>query len=316
LKKGGILSYILPESILNVKAHGDIRKRIVNDTSILKIVYLDRAFKNVFTPVVRLDLQNQTPSHANNIEIQNGKSFKVKQSSFAENINLEFHINIDGEDKVILDKIFSQNYQTLAGHAEWALGIVTGDNAKYLTRERMSGYEGILTGKEVSKFVYLPPKQFIRYEPERFQQVAPEYKYRVKEKLIYRFISKELVFSYDDKQLLTLNSANIVIPNTEKYPIKVILGLFNSSLYQYIFQKKYSSIKVLKGHIEAMPLPNWRENIMSRIIELVDNLLDTTIDESVRLSLFQELDLFIMLQWGLTKEEVVFIAKKLGSRRD
>jgi hypothetical protein len=57
--------------------------------------------------------------------------------------------------------------------------------------------------------------------------------------LIYRFISKYLVFAYDDKQKLTLNSANIVIPKTDDYPIKVIAALFNSSLYQFIFQKKF-----------------------------------------------------------------------------
>lgn len=311
LKDDGILSYILPESFLNVKIHGDIRRRILIDTSILKIAYLNRAFKNVFSPVIRLDIQKRIPSSANMIDIQNGKEFKVKQSGFLENSNLEFHINIDREDKLILDKVFSQKYHTLTGQAEWALGIVTGDNSKYLSTEKLPGYEGVITGKEVSKFSHCSPKQFIKYEPDKFQQVAPECKYRAKEKLIYRFISKELVISYDSKQLLTLNSANILIPKIDKYPIKFILGLFNSSLYQYIFQKKFNSIKVLRSHIEALPLPNWYGKEVSKITSLVDDILVTANNDTQRHQLLDELDNFIMSHWGLTKNEIDFVVKSL-----
>ncbi len=311
LKDDGILSYVLPESFLNVKIHGDIRRRMLINTSILKIAYLDRVFKNVFSPVIRLDIQKRTSSASSMIDIQNGKEFKVKQSSFLENSNLEFHINIDREDKLILDKVFSKKYHTLTGQAEWALGIVTGDNSKYLSMEKLPGYEGVITGKDVSKFSHCSPKQFIKFEPDRFQQVAPECKYRAKEKLIYRFISKELVFSYDSKQSLTLNSANILIPKIDKYPIKFILGLFNSSLYQYIFQKKFSSIKVLRSYIEALPLPDWHEKEISKITSLVDDILVTVDNDTRRHQLLDELDNFIMSHWGLIKNEIDFVVKSL-----
>jgi len=284
--------------------------------SVLKITHLSRAFKNVFTPAIRLDIRNSHSLKTNTINIRNSKEFVVEQRSFMENNNFEFHINIDGEDKLILDKIFSQKHRTLAGQAEWALGIVTGDNAKYLSNERLPGYESILTGKEVSKFVHCPPRQFIKYEPEKLQQVAPESKYRAKEKLIYRFISKELVFSYDNKQLLTLNSANILIPKTDHYPIKFILGLFNSSLYQYIFQKKFSSIKVLRNHIEVLPLPTWREKEIARISALVDDMFIFAGDVDQSSCLFQEMDHFIMSHWGLSEEEMDFIAKSIRSKED
>ena len=310
LKNKGILSYVLPESILNVKIHGDIRKMMLSGASILKIAYLNRAFKNVFTPVIRLDIQNSRPSAANEIVIRNGKDFKVKQDCFAGNGNFEFHISIDREDKIILDKVFSREHHTLAGQAEWALGIVTGDNAKYLSGEKLPGYEGVLTGKEVLKFVYCLPRRFIKYEPEKFQQVAPESKYRAKEKLVYRFISKELVFSYDNKQMLTLNSANILIPKADKYPIKVILGLFNSSLYQYIFKKKYNSIKVLRGHIESLPLPDWDDEEIAGVKKLVDNVHAAN-DDSRRNQLLNEIDYFVVSHWGLTKKDSDFMLKSL-----
>ena len=122
-------------------------------------------------------------------------------------------------------------------------------------------------------------------------------KYRAKEKLIYRFISKYLVFAYDDEQKLTLNSANIVIPKVPSYPIKVVAALLNSSLYQFIFQKKFSSIKVLRNHIEQMPLPLWDEEVFNNIVKLVDEVRNNKIE-------FEILDNYIMMQYNLSTKEI------------
>ena len=52
-----LVSFVLPESILNVRIHKDIREIILKTAQIKKVIYLNRIFKNVFTPVVRLDLE-------------------------------------------------------------------------------------------------------------------------------------------------------------------------------------------------------------------------------------------------------------------
>lgn len=146
------------------------------------------------------------------------------------------------------------------------------------------------------------PSGFIQFTPKKFQQVAPTEKYRVPEKLIYRFISKYLIFAYDNKQQLTLNSANIVIPKISGYPIKVIAALFNSTLYQFIFQKKFSSIKVLRSHIEQMPLPLWDKKTFSEIIRMVDGIIEDKGD-------FKELDNYIMEKFNLSSKEKNYIKK-------
>ncbi|MEK6646743.1 MAG: TaqI-like C-terminal specificity domain-containing protein, partial [Candidatus Firestonebacteria bacterium] len=136
----------------------------------------------------------------------------------------------------------------------------------------------------------------------KFQQVAPTEKYRTKEKLVYRFISKYLVFAYDDKQKLTLNSANIVIPKIPDYPIKVIASLLNSSLYQFIFQKKFSSIKVLRSHIEQMPLPLWDKKTFSEIAKMAGEIIKNK-------GSFEELDNYIMEKFAFSSKEKNYIKK-------
>jgi len=299
LRDDGTLSFILPESILNVKTHKDIREIILKNTHIQKVSYLNRVFKNVFTPVIRLDLKKSKKEN-NQIEIRkDGEAYTAKQSKWKNNQDFVFDIHANGVDTAIIDKIFNVHHTTLAGQADWALGIVTGNNKAYIVSDKQKDFEEIYKGKDIEKLALSNPSNYIKFTPEKFQQVAPIEKYRAKEKLIYRFISKYLVFAYDDKQKLTLNSANVVIPKIPNYPIKVIAALLNSSPYQLIFQKKFSSIKVLRNHIEQMPLPLWDKEIFDKIIKLAD--------EAIENNKFEKLDDYIMSQYSLSSEEISYI---------
>lgn len=304
LSDSGTLSFILPEAILNVKIHRDIRQIILKQTQIKKIIYLNRVFKNVFTPVIRMDLKrickkslitkNQTI-----IENQN-KKYKVQSTKWINNHHFIFNIHANKMDYEIIDKVYKVKHTTLKNKAVWALGIVTGNNDAFMTNKNQYGFEPIYRGRDVKRFVLDKPSCYIQFNPDKFQQVASEFKYRSKEKLIYKFISRKMIFAYDDCQSLTLNSANIVIPCISNYPIKAIAALLNSSVYQLIFQKKYSSIKVLRSHIEEMPLPLWDIQILSHITKLVDKVITSSHH-------FSELDDYIMSHFMFSQTEKKYI---------
>lgn len=311
LKKGGFLSFILPESLLNVKVHRDIRSVIVQETTIKEIKYLNRVFKNVFTPVIKLNLQNRK-AVSNEFTAQNADTIcTIDQARLKCNSDFTFDVFTNSLDITILDKVYSLDHVTLAKNAEWALGVVTGNNKEYLFNRKIEGSEPILTGKNIKKFVAAEPDNFIQFEPEKFQQVAPEYKFRAKEKLIYKFISKELVFCYDDKQTLTLNSANILIPQVENYSIKTILALFNSTLYQFLFQKKFNTFKVLRGDLEKLPLPLLKESYHRRIEKFVDELLSKNSFCENRATVFQKLDSYIMDIFDTNEQEKEYIKESV-----
>ena len=117
------------------------------------------------------------------------------------------------------------------------------------------------------------PRSFVHFTPSAFQQVAQERFFRVPEKLIYKFISKKLVFAYDDKQCLTLNSANILIPSIPGMSIKTVLAFLNSEVFQYIFKKKFSTHKVLRGDLEKLPFPWIDIEIQNTLERLVSSAL-------------------------------------------
>ena len=271
LKEGGVLSFVLPESILNVKIHSDIRKYIISNYHISRIEQKKKIFKNVFSPAAVIDIRNT--ENNDEVEILNlSENFRISSDRFSSNSNYIFDINVDPLDEKIISKIYSLKHTTLKGNATWALGIVTGNNPYYIKDKKDRWNEPIIKGKDISPFKITPPDTFIKFEPERFQQTAEASFYRCGEKLIYKYISNRLIFACDRNQRLTLNSVNILIPQIDGVDMKVIMALFNSELYQYIFQKKFSSVKVLRNHIEELPVPELSGFQYQSIISMVEDI--------------------------------------------
>lgn len=306
LKKGGELVYILPESFLYVRKHNDIRRYLLKNASIVAIYHLGRIFKGVFSPVIRLDIKKEILPNNKIFSKDNYGEYTTKQSLLLEGESYKFNVFLSEQDRDIIEKIYAMPHISLKNNALWGLGIVTGDNKKYITNRRMNNKEPIVKGSDVNKYTLSKIKNFISFEPNKFQQVAPIDIYRIEEKLIYKFISKKLIFAYDNKGLLTLNSANILIPQIKDYPIKTILALLNSSLYQYLFQKEFNTIKILRGDLEKMPLPILNSEQHLFIEEKVNQILqgDNNIDE-----LLDTVDNFIMDIFNLTITEKLFINK-------
>jgi len=185
-----------------------------------------------------------------------------------------FSFRMTDEEYRVLEKIKNSiPVCYLADHADFALGIVTGNNKKFLSAEKTENSEMVLKGTDICKYHINPVKQYLRFEPEQFQQVAPLEIYRAPEKLLYRFISNQLVVAYDDRQMLSLNSCNIVIPKIDGMQIKYILAILNSSVSQFVYQKEFHSIKVLRAHMEHIPIPRVGKAIQNEIIAMTEPLI-------------------------------------------
>lgn len=310
LKDDGVLSFVLPEAMLNVNVHKDIRQYILNTTQILKISLLGRAFKKVFTPVIRIDLRKTLVELNHQVIISNSqKDYQIPQTMFQKDTTKIFNAFADDTSIKIINKMYDMPHTTLEKKAEWALGIVTGDNQKHLKDNSSDNAEPIIRGKEVDAFKIKAPQKYIHFVSEQLQQIAPESKYRTSEKLVYRFISRNLVFAYDNQKKLTLNSANVLIPQIPNYPIKTVLALFNSSAYQFLYRKRFNSIKILRGHLEKLPIPMLDKIMHKKIQVYVDALLK--IEPSEATLLHKQLDDLVLSIFSFTQAEKTYIESQL-----
>ena len=115
--------------------------------------------------------------------------------------------------------------------------------------------------------------RYIKYNRADFQQCAKDEFYRAKEKLVYKFVSSHLCFTYDNKQRLFLNSANILIPEVEGMSVKTVLAFLNSSLFNFLYVKRFNDLKILKGNLSTLPFPKITAEQDEKLSALVDSAL-------------------------------------------
>ncbi|MDR0485414.1 MAG: N-6 DNA methylase, partial [Elusimicrobiota bacterium] len=250
LKENALLRFLLPQSFLNIKTHSDIRAFLLENYKIEKITFYSDSFNGVVTKFIDIAVRKSKPGTAVFFSAKN-KTIEVPISSWKMNSNYVFSMQ-SGIDLEILDLVYKRNFASLKDSV-WALGIVTGNNREKLSAVWKEGWEAIWTGKEIRQYSLLPNRTFIFYNRADFQQVAKDEIYRSPQKLVYKFISDRLIFAYDDKKRLFLNSANILLPKIKGMGAKTVLLFLNSELFQFVYKQKFSDIKILRGNLSELP---------------------------------------------------------------
>jgi len=266
LRSDGTLSFLLPEAFLNVKTHRDIREDLVKNCSFSHVVFLGRIFSKVQTPVIRVDIRKVKTTAKTAVQRGN-RIYSVDSSRFSRNPDCIYDLNMTDRDSGILSRVFSHRHSTLKNNSVWILGVVSGNNRRFISDMASENAYPIVSGKDISPFRIEKPERFIAFDRDVLQQSAPLEQYRLKPKIIYRFITGKPVFALDREGYITLNSANSFHPETEVEP-EIIAALFNSSLYRFILKKKFNSIKVLRSHLEYLPIPDMREPEKEELLEL------------------------------------------------
>lgn len=305
LNKDGIQHFLLPSSVLKIKVHADLRRFVTHETRMMGLKCYRERFKGVFTDFISLKVskkpvfgeQNYVVVSANN-EVSR-KEIKVPDDAFC-----AIPILSDREE-AIFAKAERLRHDDLS-HSQWALGVITGNNAKALKDKHLTGLEPIYTGKSIGKYSIAAATRFINYNRADFQQCAKDEFYRAKEKLVYKFVSSRLCFTYDDRQRLFLNSANILIPDVDGMSTKTVLAFLNSSLFNFLYVKRFNDLKILKGNLCTLPFPKITAERNQKLTALVDDALAGNTEavlsiDSVVFDLYQlnkeEVDLILNLEF-------------------
>lgn len=281
LNENGFLAYILPEALMNVSSHQKARVLILNNASFKSVHYFGQTLKGSTSLVVALTLQKCDCGSTKNCRIKTkSNSFVIGSNRRIDSSN--FNLNITDFEYEYLEQINSIKEPVfLKNNAVFAVGIITGNNKNYIKSERLPDTEPILKGTDIGKYTINEAHAFVHYDRSIFQQSAPPEIYRAKEKILYRYISSTPVFAYDDRQMLPLNSCNVLIPQIDGLDIKYILAILNSSVAEFFFSKTFNSVKMLKSHIEALPIPVPTAQQQAKIVSLVDEILNNSTEATI-----------------------------------
>lgn len=311
LNPNGVLAFILPEAILSVSAHDAIRKIILDSCSFKFVSYLGNVFAGVQCPSIVLGITLDDSRTVVGCVVDTGtETFTISKPRLFRDVS--FSLNVSDEENECLNAICSiEDVAYLKGNAKFALGIVTGNNKDYISTRKQDDNELVLKGSDIHRYGITLPNNYIHFAPESFQQVAPIEIYRAKEKLLYRFICEVPVFTYDNQQRLSLNSCNIVIPEIDGLKMKYVLAILNSSVVAFFITKRFNSVKLLRSHIEQVPIPVVSEEIQSSVIKKVDRIMHSSENIS---GLYEELDQEIMELYGLNSRCINTIKSALNGK--
>lgn len=300
LNRNGTQHFLLPSSVLKIKVHADFRRFVLHETRIESIRQYQERFKGVFTDFISLKVSRKPVFGEQSYSVI-GPDGEVTKKEIRLDDDAFCPIPIlSGHEEAILDKAERLRHDDLS-HSQWALGIITGNNARVLKDRPGKGLEPIHTGKDIGKYSLKPASRYIKYNRADFQQCAKDEFYRAKEKLVYKFVSSRLCFAYDDKQRLFLNSANILIPQVEGMSTKTVLAFLNSALFNFLYVKRFGDLKILKGNLSALPFPKITKEMDEKLSNLVDEALKGNAEA------IDSIDAFIFSFYELDAEEIGLI---------
>ena len=295
----GKLIFLLPISFLNVKAHVDIRSLIMINYSLDSIFYFGNCFKGVMTDVVGVKITNK----------QLRDTYSIIRDNNISTLNYDIIYNDPNLVIPIYDELSSKIIETIKSKgnhyltdAEFALGIMTGNNSKFVFDEYSENLRPIFTGKEVMPIYMKPANKFIYYDRKSFQQVCEEKFFLAPSKLIYKFINKNLCFAVDKEFTLTLNSANILLTPEDFYISDIVLAaVLSSAPMNFYFRNAVNQIKILKGDIKRLPLPD----VTPEYIEKLENVSSYSYINKV--DKMKEIDNILYDFYNFTPEEIKII---------
>lgn len=301
LPEGGLMRFVLPESLLNVKSHQMIRDIMAKKANVTSVDYLGEAFHAVQCPSVVLTLQKSEEGfkpHRISVSLEdNGHSYEVEKDD-----PLDFNFRISDETQAIIDRIDSLPHQlSLKGNATFGLGIVTGDNKNLLLSKRVPGADPVMRGTDLEAYRIKETDKFLVFDRERLQQTAREELYRKIPKIVYRFIARYPVAALDREGRLSLNSCNFIIPRTAELLPEYLVAVLNSSVVRFYFEKSFHTMKVLRSQLEKLPIAGADLKTQQEIASLVVKVENC--DELQKDELIKQIDRLVAACYGLNPAE-------------
>lgn len=255
LKKDGYLGFLLQDAFFNVATYESARNKALS-LAILSVIDFGKPFTGLLTKAKGILIKKTKSNKENIVQCENTAGAHDRlQKSFLKNPKYIFNSNTSQSESDVISYLYSLPHVTLTGKARWGLGVVTGNNKKFVIDQPANEYVAVYKGADINKDSLSEATMFIPQDLSLYQQVAPIDLYQAKEKLIYKFISSKLVFFCDTKQRYILNSANLVIPNKD-FPVSQIQlsKILSSKVINWLFKNIFDTHKVLRSDIESLPI--------------------------------------------------------------
>jgi methylase of polypeptide subunit release factors len=304
LPDNGIISFLVPEAFLNIKAHQKARLLMTKHGILRSLTLWGEQFRNVFAPSVSFIFQKDKSMETarESLIIRKSKNPSivtlVPQEKLLTGPDNNININYSSRSCTLLSTIDKSDTFTLKHRAKFFLGIVTGNNSRHISPKNIkSTDEPIIVGKDLEQFRINQGRNYISFNPAELQQTAPQKLYKTRDKLVYRFIGKRLTFALDREGHYMLNNVNGIIANMDDYWPETLVTLFNSRMMQFYYETNFYTVKVLRGNLEALPIKNFARKTRRELKRYHDEMLEA--DKLDTIFIYNRINEIINREYGI-----------------
>ena len=89
------------------------------------------------------------------------------------------------------------------------------------------------------------------------------------------------------------------------------MAVLNSRIAQFYFRKQFNSVKVLRSHIEQIPIPYINEEAQAQLLTLVDSILCTP-SEKETIAVYEMIDSIIADIFELSADEYNLVKESMS----
>jgi len=314
LRKNGFVGMIVPNTLLTNDYCEAIRQLFLHNTKIFCLNNEGRVFKSAVVEGLIIISKRDIVKRNEIITKFANRTNYVDQTTFLNFYKSRFLIHLTKNSISLINKCLRNTKQLSELYEVWR-GLTTGDDKKFLTKKKINEkYKKVVQGKQISRYYTEEDELYVYYSVSQLDRPRQSRIFEVEEKLISKFVGKDLEFSYDNKRLYALNTTCVIFPlrqTSEK--IKYILGLLNSKLLNFYFQQVFTDYRdifpiVKSGYLEQLPI---------RTIDFSNSSEKKFHDELVSLvGIILELNKRIQSAKGSEKEQIQRQIEKIDKEID
>lgn len=281
LKKDGYVSYIIPNTLLTQEYYTDTRKLLVERLSLANIItyphmpFADAVVENITFIAKKSKLEE--------IEImkQTSEDTELVSKISTSDINSSNNYIIDIRNDNVCKKIDALNFPSLNTVANINQAIaLKGDKSLSIKKDYRETYYKLIDGRNIGRYFLQWSGEYLEYDINRIHSCKTKDIF-LQPKLLFRRVSANLVFTYDDEDYFALNTLVVITPKKENIELKALLAVLNSSLINYYYVNKYKSTKKVFSEIQArtiglIPMPDFDQNTLRNLVSLSDRQLKNT----------------------------------------
>lgn len=338
LRSTGVMAYINPNSLLVNESYSKVRRLILNDTTeLLKLP--DGIFKEVVVETMLLFVQSGSNAptarvahygHDDEIDFDRINFSEAKKTDWIRDPEFRFQIFGTSADNSICEKLENAPLRFI-DVAEFCLGLTPYDKYKghstelikerryHASRKISDVYVPLIDGANITRYsVSNEVGEWIKYGP--WLGAPRERRFFTSPRIIVRQILSgkppRIYAGYTEEPLFHAQIGFALVErNGAEVPIKVLLALLNSRLFEFYHRHRFLDKekvvfqKVLIANVKTFPLVRMDKTQIAELTTKVDAILAATrAGDAARVATLEaEIDAIVYRLYGLTAPEIALI---------